>query len=73
MSNEIIKSAIGQMVPMIAERLKEALNIANTANACAATGNAEAALRVLMDIEESTTEVATLFNAACILKRSMRE
>ena len=46
MSNEIIKSAIGQIVPMIAERLKEALNIANTANACAATGNPEAALRV---------------------------
>lgn len=73
MSNEITKSAIGQMVPMIVERLKDALNIANAANACAATGNAEAALRILMDIEESTTEAATLFNAACILKRSLEE
>jgi hypothetical protein len=73
MSNEIIKSAIGKMIPMITERLKEALTIANTASACVATGNPEAALRVMMDIEESTTEVATLFNAACILKRELTE
>jgi hypothetical protein len=73
MSNEIINAALGQMIPMIEGRLKEALTIANTASACAATGNSEAALRVLMDIEESTTEVATLFNAVCILNRERKQ
>ena len=73
MSKEIIDGAIRQMVPLIAEHLKEALTIAETASACAVAGNADAALRVMMDIEESTTAAATLFNAAYILKRSRPE
>jgi hypothetical protein len=73
MSKEIINTAVGAMVPMIAACLREALAIADAASACAATGNSDAALRVLMDIEESTTEVATLFNAACILNRERKD
>jgi hypothetical protein len=73
MSKEIINTAICQMIPMIAQRLKEASSIADTASACIATGNPDTALRVLMDIEEATTDVATLFNAACLLKRARNE
>jgi hypothetical protein len=73
MAKESLNAAIAIMFPTIAGRLKEASSIADAAAACAATGNYDGAMRILMDVEELTRDADTLLNAVCLLRREREE
>jgi hypothetical protein len=73
MPKESLNTAVAAMFPMISGRLKEAHSIADAAAACAATGNHDGALRILLDIEEITTDAITLLNAASLLRRERED
>ena len=62
--------AIEALIPMVAERLKRAHD---TAVSLAAKGNPERAFRVLLDIEDSTFQAATLLNAISVIRRDQQD
>jgi hypothetical protein len=57
-----------ELVRRISERLHAAADMASAAETCAEVGNANQALALLRDIELPLYEVATLLNAASILR-----
>jgi hypothetical protein len=57
-----------ELARRIGERLLAAADMASVAEACAETGNTEQALAMLREIEPPLYEVATLLNAASILR-----
>jgi hypothetical protein len=57
-----------ELARRIVERLRAAADMASVAEACAAAGNTEQALAMLREIEPPLYEVATLLNAASILR-----
>lgn len=69
MRSEALTTALGAIFPMISSRLKQAHSIAAAAESCAATGNADGAFRILLDMEELTYEATTLLNAASLIRR----
>lgn len=73
MANEALKGALPALFPTIASRLKKAHDIAAAAGACAALGNQEGAFRILLDVEEYTSDATTLLNAAGLIRRESEE
>jgi len=57
-----------ELVHRIVERLRTAADMASAAEACAEAGHTEQALAMLREIEPPLYEVATLLNAASVLR-----
>jgi hypothetical protein len=57
-----------ELVRRIGERLRAAADMARAAEACAAAGHTDQALALLREIEPPLYEVATLLNAASVLR-----
>ena len=51
----------------IHRKLQEAASIAKAAEACAASGNVQSAVRMVMDIEEPTYQANRMLNAALVM------
>jgi coenzyme F420-reducing hydrogenase gamma subunit len=51
----------------IHRKLQEAANIAKAAEACAVSGNVQSAVRMVMDIEETTYQANRMLNAALLI------
>jgi hypothetical protein len=56
------------LVRRIVERLQAAVGAARLAEACAQAGHADQALAMLREVEPALYEVATLLNAASVLR-----
>lgn len=70
MSEEPQISALKVIFPIVTKCLKRAQNVAEAAEACAAAGNYDGAFRILLDIEEDTSDATTLLNAASLIWRN---
>lgn len=73
MAKESPNAADARVFAINADWMKEAHSIADAASARAATGNQDGALRMFQNIEELTTDVSTLPNAACLLRRERED
>lgn len=72
MDANILNPTIHGFLTAMHERLAQALTIAKAAEACAASGSAEKAIDVSMDIEQLLYEASTLLNAASLINRILR-
>ena len=61
--------SIPDFLRCIRERLDKATAIAKAAEVCASEGNAEKAIRIVLDVEQLVYEVNTFLNAASLLNR----
>ena len=62
-------ASIKAFVPLMRERLQQALSIAVAAEACSAAGNHDKAIEIILDVEQLIYEVTTLLNAASLINR----
>ena len=68
MSDPQAPGSTTELVHRIVERLLAAVGAARTAEACAEAGNTDQALAMLREVEPALYEVATLLNAASMLR-----
>jgi hypothetical protein len=69
MSDTIVAAHIAEL----RRRLDKASELARAADACAVAGSTEAALDVVMDVEQPLYEATTLLNAASLMNRLRKE
>ena len=73
MAEQSYNTAMGILIPMVAERLKRAHDTAAAASTIAGSGNLENAFRILLDIEQPTFEANTLLNAIAVIQRDCQD
>lgn len=69
MSPEVTESTIRAFLAEIRERLDKAAALARAAEACAAAGNPEQAVAIVLDVEQPIYEATTFLNAASLVNR----
>ena len=69
MRSDLAEGAIGEMLTHIRERLENAMAVAKAAEACAAAGNADQAVIIMLDVEQPLYEATTFLNAASLIRR----
>ena len=69
MRSDLAEGAIGEMLAHIRERLENATAVAKAAETCAAAGNPEQAVIIVLDVEQPLYEATTFLNAASLIKR----
>lgn len=67
--SEDMGRAIGAMVPLIADRLRQAAAIAAGADACLKGGDRANAIKIINEVDQVLYEATTLVNAASLMNR----
>jgi hypothetical protein len=73
MDVQTVRTAVAAFLAEIQQRLDEAAGIARAAQACAATGNVDKGVEIVLDVEQLMYEVNTLLNAASLINRISKE
>jgi hypothetical protein len=69
MDAEIVEATLKMHVKEMRERLDRAASTATAAETCAASGNIEKAIEIVLDVEQLIYEVNTFLNAASMINR----
>jgi hypothetical protein len=69
MDAHILEAALKLHIKEMRERLDQAAGIARAAETCAAAGNLDKAIEIVLDVEQLIYEVNTFLNAASMMHR----
>jgi coenzyme F420-reducing hydrogenase gamma subunit len=71
MDRAVADAVTKALLTNIHQKLQEAASIAKAAEACAASGNVQSAVRMVMDIEEPTYQADRMLNAALLISSGL--